>query len=49
MEILGLCDEIVALNEATRAVVDHLRAEAGGTPLVRRLSWPERAWRWLLG
>jgi len=44
MEILGICDEIAELTESTRAVVTHLRAEAGnGVPA--RPNW----WRRLFG
>ncbi len=39
LEIHGVCDEIIDLTESMRAVVDHLRAEAGQLPAKRRLSF----------
>ena len=39
LEIHGVCDEIVELTESMRAVVDHLRGEAGPMPKRRRLSF----------
>lgn len=40
VEILGICDDIIEMTEAARAVVTHLRGEAGvAVPLVRPGFW----------